>query len=257
MIQSKMMPRNRSWGSADVIDKKLTMIEHLEELRKRIIIISLSILIASILCFVYIEEITDVLIKPAEGLEFLYLAPSELFLTYIRIAFSVGIVISAPVILYQVWVFVRPGLKKTERLYLSLTLVMAVIFFTLGVLFSYFVIIPFTLQFFTKISRDNITPLFSIQSYISFCSSFFFTFGLTFQMPLVILLLTRLNLITPQLLKKARKYLILAIFTLAAVLTPPDVVSQILMALPLWLLLELSISLSSLIYRKKDLELED
>lgn len=234
-----------------MIDKKLTMIEHLEELRKRIIIIALAVLVSSIISYIYIDKIMEILLIPAKGMDFVYLTPSELFLTYIRIAISTGVVISAPIILYQIWVFVKPGLKKKEKLYLSFTLIMAIFFFILGATFAYFVIIPLTIEFFTKMSRDEISPFFSIQSYISFCSSILFTFGLTFQLPLLTILLTQLNLVTPKLLKKARKYLVLLIFIVAAVLTPPDVISQVLMALPLWLLLELSITLSLLISRKK------
>lgn len=232
-------------------DKKLTLLEHLEELRKRIIVIAVAVVIASVISYIYIDKITELLLKPAKGMDFVYLTPSELFLTYIRIAISMGIVISAPIILYQIWVFVYPGLKKKERLYLSFTLIMAIIFFIMGAAFSYFVIIPLTIEFFVKMSREEILPFFSIQSYISFCSSIFFSFGFTFQMPLVIILLTKLNLVTPKLLKEARKYLILIIFIVAAVLTPPDIISQVLMALPLWLLLELSITLSSIVYKKK------
>lgn len=234
-----------------MIDKKLTMLEHLEELRKRIIVIAVSVLLASIISYIYIDKITDIFLKPAQGMDFVYLNPSELFLTYITIALTMGIVISTPIILYQIWVFVKPGLKKKERLYLSLSLIMAIFFFIIGVAFSYFVIIPITIKFFVGISRDEILPFFSIKSYVSFCSSIFFSFGLTFQLPILIMLLTQLNLITPMLLKKARKYLVLLIFIVAAVLTPPDVISQVLMALPLWLLLELSITLSSIIYKKK------
>ena len=232
-------------------DKKLTLIEHLEELRKRIIIIALAIVVASSISYIYIDEITEMLIKPAKGMNFVYLTPPELFLTYIKIAFSMGIITAMPIILYQIWVFVKPGLKKKERSYIFLSFIMAFGFFVLGTVFSYLVIIPLTIEFFTKMARTDILPVFSIKSYISFCSSIILSFGLTFQMPLLIILLTQLNLVTPMMLKKARKYLVLVIFIVAAVLTPPDIISQVLMAVPLWLLLELSIALSSLLYRSK------
>lgn len=230
---------------------RLTLIQHLEELRKRVIIIALAMIAGAVISYQYIDEIIQIVTKPASQLDFIYLSPPELFVAYVKISLVVGVVLTLPVTLLQIWSFVKPGLTKKERVNLLFALFMAIIFFLLGIVFAYYVIIPLTIQFFVKVSTQQIEPLFSFENYIGFISSLLLSFGLTFEMPLIILLLTHLNLITPEVLKKSRKIIILVIFVVAAVLTPPDIISQCLMAAPMILLFELSLMLSSFIYRKK------
>ncbi len=230
---------------------RLTLIQHLEELRKRVIIIALAMIAGAVISYQYIDEIIQIVTKPASQLDFIYLSPPELFVAYVKISLVVGVVLTLPVTLLQIWSFVKPGLTKKERINLLFALFMAIIFFLLGIIFAYYVIIPLTIQFFVKVSTQQIEPLFSFENYIGFISSLLLSFGLTFEMPLIILLLTHLNLITPEVLKKSRKIIILVIFVVAAVLTPPDIISQCLMAAPMILLFELSLMLSSFIHRKK------
>ncbi|WP_353096982.1 twin-arginine translocase subunit TatC [Tissierella praeacuta] len=233
-------------------DKQLTLVEHLSELRKRIIIIFIAIILGSFLGYKYIDIMVEYIVKPAKKLEFIYLSPPELFVAYIKIAVIVGIIISSPISLMQIWLFVKPGLKRNERRYLLFSLYMGIMFFLIGVTFAYLVIIPLTIDFFTQVSMKQITPLFSFDSYLSFVSSMLFSFGLVFELPLLIILLTQLNLITAKTLKKYRKVVILLIFILAAILTPPDVVSQILLALPMVFLYEFSIWVSAGIGKRKN-----
>ncbi|WP_034328096.1 twin-arginine translocase subunit TatC [Alkaliphilus transvaalensis] len=230
---------------------RLTLIQHLEELRKRVMIIAITMIVGALISYQYIDVLIKVITKPASQLDFIYLSPPELFLAYIKISLVVGIVVTLPITLFQIWLFIKPGLTKKERRNLLITLFMAIIFFLLGIVFAYFVIIPITIQFFVRMSTQQIEPLFSFANYITFISSLLLSFGLTFEMPLLILLLTQLNLVTISTLKKSRKFLILAIFIVAAILTPPDIISQGLMAAPMLLLFEFSLVISSMIHRKK------
>lgn len=232
-------------------EKRLTLVEHLDELRKRIIISGLVIVLGSILSYFYIDKIVDFIIKPGRDLQFVYLSPADLFLAYVKISLISGLVITLPIVLYHIWRFVLPSMDVKQKLYVMLTNFMSMTFFIAGSAFAYYLIIPLTIDFFIKMSREEIEPLFSFASYAGFVGSILLSFGLAFQLPILIMLLTQFNLITPDFLKKSRKVFILVIFIVAAILTPPDIVSQCLLAIPMILLLELSIMVSLLIYKKK------
>lgn len=231
--------------------KRLTLVGHLEELRNRIIIIALAVIIGAIISYFYIDVIVDFIIQPAKDLNFIYLNPADLFLAYIKISIVVGIVLALPIILYHVWRFVLPAVDRKQKIFILLANFMSMLFFIAGAAFAYYFILPLTIQFFIKMSRQEIAPLFSFASYTSFMSSILLSFGITFQFPILVMLLTQFNIITPVFLKKFRKIIILLIFIIAAILTPPDVVSQLLLAAPMTVLLEVSIILSSIIYRRK------
>ncbi len=236
-------------GSEDGL--RLTLMEHLGELRKRIIISFIAIIICAFAAYRYIDKIIDIITKPAGELEFIYLSPPELFMAYIKISLILGLIISSPIVLSQIWGFVKPGLKEKEKKYVIIAMFMGTIFLLMGVIFAYYIIVPMTIKFFIGVSVDKITPSFSFANYISFVSSLLLSFGLVFELPLLIILLTQLGLVAPKTLKKYRKFVILVIFIVAAILTPPDVVSQVLMAIPMVLLYEFSIIVSTMIYRKK------
>lgn len=174
-----------------------------------------------------------------------------MFLAYLKIAIISGIVISSPISLMQIWLFIKPGLKPNERKYLRFGLWMGIVFFLIGVVFAYFTLVPITINFFTEISKNEIAPLFSFDSYLSFISSILLSSGLVFELPLLIILLTQLNLITASTLIKYRKYVILVIFIIAAVITPPDVISQALLGVPMVLLYEISIWIAKVIGKRK------
>lgn len=230
---------------------KLTIVEHLGELRKRLVISFVAIIICAFAAYRYIDKIIDMIIKPAGDLKFIYLSPPELFMAYIKISLVLGLVISSPIILFQIWGFVKPGLKKKERRYVISALLMGTIFLMMGVVFAYYIIVPMTIKFFTGVTVDKITPTFSFANYIGFVSSLLLSFGLVFELPLLIILLTQLGLVTPRTLKKYRKFVILTIFIVAAILTPPDMISQVLMVIPMTFLYEFSIIVSTIIYKKK------
>lgn len=232
-------------------DKNLTLVGHLGELRKRLMIIAIFILLAAILSYRFIDPIVEYMLKPAEGVDFVYLSPPELFLAYIKISVISGLVLSSPMTLLQIWLFVKPGLKKIERRYLTFAMVMGVIFFAIGSIFSYFTIIPISIDFFTKLSVQDVAPVFSFNNYLGFIISLLLSFGVVFELPLLIILLTQLNLITAEALKKYRKIVILVIVVVSAVLTPPDIISQMLLTLPMAFLYELSIWIAIIIGRRK------
>ncbi|KAB3530244.1 twin-arginine translocase subunit TatC [Alkaliphilus serpentinus] len=233
-------------------DKKLSLVGHLEELRKRIIIIAIALIMGGVISYFYVDKIVDYIIMPAKELKFIYLSPPDLFLAYIKISLLTGLIITLPIVLYQIWRFVLPGLDLKQRLYLVLANILAMVFFLLGAAFAYFGIVPLTIEFFIKMSRDDIEPLFSFANYISFVGSMLLSFGLTFQLPILVMMLSQFNIVNPTFLRKSRKFIILIIFIVAAILTPPDIVSQILLATPMVLLFELSIIISSFIYKRKN-----
>ncbi len=232
-------------------EKTLSLIGHIGELRKRLIFIAFTILLGSIISYNFIGTIVDLIILPAENLDFIYLSPPELFMAYIKISLLVGVFITTPITISQIWIFVKPGLKKKEKKYIVFSLFSGIIFFLLGVVFSYFVIIPITIKFFVQVQVDQITPLFSFENYISFVLSLLLSFGLVFELPLLITVLSLLNLVKAKTLKRLRKVIIIAILTLSAILTPPDFLSQVLMAIPMLALYELGITIASAIDKRK------
>jgi sec-independent protein translocase protein TatC len=244
-------------GVAMTDDARLTLVEHLGELRKRVIISCIAIIIGALACYNYIDDIIQIVVKPAAGLDFIYLSPPELFLAYVKISLVLGLVVALPILLFQIWMFIKPGLKQKEKKYVLFAMFMGIIFFVMGITFAYYIIIPMTIQFFIKMSIDQIAPLFSFANYISFISSLLLSFGLVFELPLIVILLTQLGLVAPNTFKKYRKLVILGIFIVAAVLTPPDIVSQTMMAVPMLLLYEFSIIISTIIYGKKKKQKED
>ncbi len=233
-------------------DIQLTLIEHLDELRKRIIVIAIAIIVGALVSYNYIDRIMKYITKPGKNLEFIYVAPPELFLEYVKISFVVGTTIALPIILFQIWSFIKPGLKKKEQNYILFAMNMGILFFITGILFAYFIVVPIIIQFFVKMSVDKVMPLFSFAKYVSFIGTLLLSFGLIFELPMLVLLLTQLGLISPEILKKHRKIAILIIAIIGAILTPPDIVSQFLMAGPMILLYEFSIFLSTFVYSVKN-----
>lgn len=230
-----------------MVPKKLTFIEHLEELRTRIIKSVVFIIIVSGLLYSFTDTILGFVVRPVGRLVFI--APAEAFITSIKIALLGGLYVSSPFILYQIWQFISAGLGKNEKRYASLFGVFSFIFFLLGGFFGYFVIVPIGMKFLLGFGTDFVTPMISVGRYVSFVGTLSFAFGVVFQLPLAILFLSKVGVVTPQFLSEKRKYAIVIIFILGAILTPPDVITQCLMAVPLLVLYELSIFLSKLACR--------
>ena len=238
-------------------DQKISIIDHLEELRWRLIYSLVAFALAAGFAFYYSERILDLLLSPApllkmtDGGKLVLLGVTEGFMIQFKISMYAGLVLASPVILYQVAAFTLPAMEKHERFYLYSFVPAALGLFLAGVGIAYFVFLPYALKFFGTFSTQRIQLLVSAQSFISFVAGFVLPFGLVFELPLVVMLGTHLGLLSPQMLTRYRKYAILVIFIVAAILTPPDVVSQVAMALPLMALYEISILMSRLVDRRK------
>jgi len=242
-------------------DSKMPFTEHLEELRRRLIICFVAVGIGFVISYFFAKQIFEILMRPlikamppGEGL--IFTALPEAFITYLKVALLTGIGLASPVIIYQFWRFLAPGLYNRERRALFPIVLFSTVFFLGGALFGYFVVFPFGFKFFIGFASDSIRALPSIREYLKFATKLLFAFGFIFELPLFAFFLARLGLITAETLRKKQKYAILIIFMLAAILTPPDVVTQVMMAGPLLILYELSVWIVK-VFARKPLDLEE
>ena len=236
-------------------EKKLSLTSHLQELRKRLILSFIAIGVGFIICYLFSDSLFDIIAKPLMkvmpvGGTLIFISVAEAFFTYMKVGFIGGLVLVSPFVLYQVWAFVAPGLYQHEKRYAIPFVLGGSFFFALGILFAYFVALPYGFKFLLGFATDFIKPLPSMKEYLSFSMKFLLAFGLVFEFPVVLVLLARIGVIDSKTLARHRKYAILLIFIFAAVMTPPDLISQVLMALPLMGLYELSIILAKLFGKK-------
>lgn len=237
--------------------QEMSLFEHLDELRKRLVVVVVVNLLAMVLLFSQSEFIMQYLLEVNPGMDLVYTTPSELLMVYVELSFILAVVICSPITIYEIWAFIEKGLYEKERKAILFTLIFGAVFFILGVAFCYFMVLPTTLEFFLRIAIDEVASMLSIQSYVSFVNMMLLAFGAVFEMPVIIFLLSKLGIIKPEFLKKNRGIIIVGIFVFAAVITPPDVVSQLMLGIPMLILLEFSILVSTLAYkgnRKKELE---
>jgi len=240
-----------------VEDKKQTFIEHLEELRQRLIRSLIAVGIAFIICYIFSKQIFAFLMVPLKktlppDATMIFTSLPEAFITYLKVAFLAGLFLASPYVLYQVWLFVAPALYSHEKRYVVPFLIFSTLFFVGGAAFGYFVVFPFGFRFFIGFATDFIRPAPKIKEYLSFCSTLLLAFGLVFELPVFIFFLSKLGVVDAKMLARSRKYAILIIFTVAALFTPPDVMTQLMMALPLLALYELSIWVAKVFGRRKE-----
>ncbi len=238
-------------------DNKQPFMSHLEELRKRLIKCAIAIGIGFIVSYFFSDRLFQLLILPLkevmpEGDQLIFTNLPEMFLTYLKVALITGIMLMAPVIFYELWMFVAPGLYKKEKRFVTPFVISSTILFVGGALFGYFVVFPFGFKFFIGFANEYVKALPSVKQYFSFAIKLLFAFGVVFELPVVIFFLTKIGLVTPEILKRKRKYAILLTFVLAAILTPPDVITQCMMAGPLIILYEIGIFVSRLARKKKE-----
>ncbi|MCJ8502333.1 twin-arginine translocase subunit TatC [Desulfatitalea alkaliphila] len=219
---------------------------HLEELRSRLIKSFIAVGVGFLLSYAFKQQIFDILTLPLVGVlkpgdHLIYTNLPEAFFTFLKAAFICGLMLASPVILYQFWMFVAPGLYDKERRLVLPILFLSTFFFVGGALFGYFIVFPIGFEFFLSFASDTIRPMPSMKEYLGFSSKLLLAFGLAFELPLVITFMARLGIVSVPTLKKYRKYAIFLFFVAAAILTPPDVVTQVFMALPMMLLYEISI----------------
>ncbi|MEX0766322.1 MAG: twin-arginine translocase subunit TatC [bacterium] len=218
----------------------MTLIEHLEELRRRLLISIAAFLVGMIVGWLFVDRILGALIRPIGHVVFL--APTEAFFVRLKVAALAGVFVSLPVVLVQIWLFVSIGLTRTERRYTLSLLPVSLVLFVAGALFAFFAILPVGVRFLLSYQTPDLVPMISVAAYTSFATSFVLAFGLVFQLPIVILFLARLGIVTSQSLAAWRRYAVLGIAVASAVLTPGgDLFSMVLMAAPTYLLYEASI----------------
>lgn len=229
----------------------MTVLQHLSELRRRLIMAGAAFLAASITCFVAAGSIRSFMILPAGELRLVYFSPPEALTAQLKLALLGGLVLASPLILYELAAFIFPALTRTEKKICFQILVGIIILFCGGAVFSYLVVFPLVLRFLLTYAGSGVIPKLAVGDYISFFFSFHLFFGVVFQLPLVAWALGRLDLIRVRLLRRGRKPALLIILVLAAILTPPDPLTQIGLALPLLLLYELCILMVALGYRTR------
>jgi len=230
-------------------------LDHLEELRWRLLKSLISVLIGSVVTFYFIDIIIEFLIKPTQSLtnpmDLQVLKVQGMFMIKWGIALIGGFVLAIPVLTYQLWKFISPGLYLNERKYVGPLIFFTYLSFLVGLVFSYTVIIPFSLEFFTSVGVDQIENNFSINYYFNFVTWLMIGSGLIFELPVLVFILSVIGLLTPAFMSHYRRHSIVIILILSAFITPPDPVSLILMFIPLWLLYEISIGVSWLVNRKR------
>lgn len=236
-------------------DKTLTITEHLSELRRRIIFILISVAVTSAGAYYFIDEILN-FVTQAGGIEdFVFISPTEAFFVIIKLSLLTGLMGAMPFIFYQLWKYIGIALKKNERKYLIYFGPLSYLLFLIGAAFAFKGVLPLGIKFLLSFSKQNITPLITLNAYVSFLGKMITAFGLMFELPVVILFLSKIGVVTPKTLKKGRKYAIVVIFVLAAFLTPPDVISQIMLAVPVLAMYEISIWICIVVTKKREKKL--
>ena len=233
---------------------RMPLTGHLRELRRRVLVCVVLLVLVFTLCLSAAPRIVTLLTDMGERYSYVYvyIAPQELFLVYMNVALIGALVVCFPVLAYQVYAFCSPGLSSKERVYISGALIAGGLCFLAGVAFAYFISLPFMLRFLIQFTGQvDVAASISIQSYVSFLLTVFVIFGLVFELPVVSVLLTGLGLVKAEWLVKGRKVMVVLIFVLAAIITPPDIVSQIMVAIPMLGLYELSIALSRMVGRAR------
>lgn len=235
---------------------KQPFLSHLEELRKRLVISGIAIGIGFVISYIFSKKIFNLLILPLTKVlppdsSLIFTNLPEMFIAYIKVSLISGAILAVPVVFYEIWMFLAPALYQNEKKYFIPFVSLSSVLFIGGSLFGYFIVFPFGFKFFISFATENIQALPSVKQYFSFAIRLLLAFGLVFELPVAIFFLTKIGLVTPDIMKKYRKYAILSAFILSAILTPPDVATQTMMAIPLILLYEISIIISKGVYRKK------
>jgi sec-independent protein translocase protein TatC len=240
-------------------EEQLSFISHLEELRKRLLICCIAVGVGFVICCFFDRYIVDIILKPLRdalpvGIDknIKFTLGPEAFFVNLKVSFIAGIFLATPIILYEIWCFVAPGLHDHEKKYVVPFVLFSTLLFVSGVLFAYFVALPVAFQFFMSYTSDTIKPLPVLGDNLSFISKMLLVFGIIFQLPIFIFFLSKIGIVNARMLSRNRKYAILIIFIIAAVVTPTgDAVTQTITAVPLYVLYELSIVLILVFNPKK------
>jgi len=236
-----------------------SLISHLLELRRRLVRAFAAIFLVFIPAAVYRNEIFELLARPLlaqlpQGSSLISTGVMAPFATPFKLAFFFAVFVAMPWVLYQVWAFVAPGLYRKEKRFAVPLLVSAILLFYVGSFFAYKFVFPMAFHFFAASTPEGVQMTPDINNYLDFALTMFFAFGIAFEVPVVVVLLSLTGLVSVEQLGKARGYVIIGIFVVAAVLTPPDPLSQVLMAVPMWLLYEGGVIMARMLKRSSDAE---
>ena len=241
-------PKTEELPEESLDDGSMSLTEHLAELRSRIIKSLLAIAAGSGVAYFFLDGITKFLTAPVGKLYFMQ--PGEAFFAYVKIDIAAGFLIALPVIFFHVWKFFLPALTKSERAVLGILVPASVILFFTGLAFAFFLILPIALKFFMGFNTPELESIFSFQKYLDFVLTFVLPFGFVFELPLVVIVLAQLGMLTSDFLGKYRHIIFFASFVIGALITPPDVISQISLAVPIVLLYEVGYRIVKHVLRK-------
>ncbi len=238
-------------------DRELSFLEHLVELRSRLLKACLSVLVVLIALLPFSRKLYEMLASPMmaqmpEGSTMIAIDVASPFLTPFKLTLLVSIMVSIPVVLYQLWAFVAPALFKHEKRLAKPLLLSSVFLFYAGCAFAYFVVFPLVFGFLTRVAPEGVSVMTDISKYLDFVMTLFLAFGITFEVPIATIILVATGITTAEKLASWRPYIIVGAFALGMLLTPPDVISQTLLALPMWLLFEIGIIFSRILIKKKE-----
>ena len=230
-------------------DKELSFLEHLVELRSRLLKACLAVLVVLLVLLPFSRKLYATLAAPLtsilpEGSSMIAIDVASPFLTPFKLALLLALILSIPVVLYQLWAFVAPALYKKEKRLAKPLLYSSVFLFYAGCAFAYFVVFPLVFGFFTRVAPEGVTVMTDISKYLDFVMTLFLAFGITFEVPIATIILVATGMTTVEKLSKMRAYVLVGAFAMGMLLTPPDVISQTLLALPMWLLFEVGLLMS-------------
>ncbi|HCR18901.1 MAG TPA: hypothetical protein DIU35_15580 [Candidatus Latescibacteria bacterium] len=245
-------------GTSSGSEVAMPFLDHLEELRWRLLKVLAGVVVGAVICGVYSDQILELLVEPIRGLNpvmrlfkldvidppirLIYLKPMGMFMVKLQIALAGGAILALPLLLYQLWLFVAPGLFDRERYYVAFIIFSSTVCFLLGAVVAYSGVVPLSFRFLISLGEGvNIEPQFDIGFYIGFVLRLLVAFGVVFELPVATFFLSKVGVVTSEMMRKGRRYAVVVGFVLAAILTPPDPISQLMMALPLVVLYELSI----------------
>jgi len=242
-------------GSA--VGGEMPFLEHLEELRWRIFRSLIAIGLGTVAGFIVVQQfgVMEILIRPVrpllsgDGLAFF--SPITPFFITLKLALVVGILLALPVVVHQVWAFLSPGLTKEEKRVIVPSLYFGLVLFCAGVALAYFMVLPLALRFLSTFQQDYLEAVYEVGAYLAFVTKLLIAFGIAFELPVVVMILSALGLITPRFMREKRRHAIVGITVLATMLTPGDLASTVLMMAPMMILYEGSIFLSAMIQRRR------
>jgi sec-independent protein translocase protein TatC len=235
-----------------MVNSELPIFQHLKELRQRLINSVIAILVCFVVLALFANDIYHFIATPLlgvlpEGANMIATGVAAPVLTPFKLAFMLALILAVPIILHQVWAFVSPGLYAHEKRFAVPVLLLSIILFYSGIAFAYFIIFPIVFAFFTSMAPEGIVIATDISSYLDFILKLFIAFGIAFEVPIAVLILCWSGISTREKLKDKRPYIIVGAFILGMLLTPPDVISQTLLALPMWMLFELGLILAKFV----------